>query len=179
MSDKRISFFKYLTGQRDSGRGSVMKTHTLLVLVCLAITFRGCGTLSITPTQCEYLLDEFSSTFLDSTSAKPTSCSNQPIQLMWTQCIRRLYGDVNNFEDIRNLPDDKLSTLLVNAAAGSLIDPNSPRENANTIRLNAKGQYERYASQNASRISSLQTVCFLTILALAASWYHFKQVSQQ
>jgi hypothetical protein len=150
----------------------------VFLLTCLTATSYGSGALSITPTQCGFLLNEFSSTFSDSTSAKLTSCTNHPIQLMWTQCIRRLYGDVNNFEDIRNLPDDKLSTLLVNAAAGSLVDPYNPRENANRIRLNAKGRFERYASQNASRITSLQTVCFLTILALAASWYHFKQLAQ-
>jgi hypothetical protein len=152
-----------------------MKAYILLLL-CLSITYQNSSTLEISSTQCEYLLREFSNTFLDSMSAKPTSCSNHPIQVMWTQTIRRLYGDINTFEDIRNLPDDKLSTLLVNAAAGSLIDPKNPLENTNTIRLNAKGQFERFTTQNSSRITSLQTVCFLTILALAASWYHFKQL---
>lgn len=150
----------------------------LLASLCLLQVLLA-NSLNLDSTQCEYLLKEFSNTFLDKFSAKPTSCTNEPIKIMWSQTIQRVYGvELNNFDDIRGLSDQKLAALIVNAAAGSLTDPQNPMESSNGIRINSLGQYEKFASQNSNRITSLQTICFLSILALASSWYHFKHINK-
>ena len=134
-------------------------------------------------TQCEYLLYEFRNTFIRAGDGYPTidSCDKRVIRLMWDQLLNRVYStsgtEIYSYGSLRNLTDQQFAKLIVNAAAGSLMD--STQQNSDDavirIRVNSHGHFSRYVLHDTNRIAALQTMLVLAISTLAVTWWRIEK----
>ena len=96
---------------------------------------------------------------------------------MWQQQISRLYSSSANmilsYKQLRSLPDDQFVKLVINAAAGSLLDTTQTASDDAMIRIrvNSEGHFKRYVLDDTSRITSLQTMLVISIVTLAVTWW--------
>lgn len=96
---------------------------------------------------------------------------------MWHQQINRVYSvdgtSYDTYEQLRTLPDELFARLIVNAAAGSLLDSTqvSSDEAVIRIRVNQDGHFQRYTVNDNNRVVALQTMLVLSILTLAVTWW--------
>ena len=137
----------------------------------------------LTPTQCEYLLDEFRNTFIREGDGYPQidSCETRIVSLMWDQLLNRVYStygtEIVSYASLRNLPDQQFAKLIVNAAAGALID--STQQNSQDavirIRVNSHGHFSRYVLHDTSRIAALQVMLVISITTLAVTWWRVEK----
>ena len=133
----------------------------------------------LTSAQCTSLLTEFHKTFVQDGDGYPTinSCDTKIVRLMWEQQINRVYStdgvSFNTYEHLRALPDDLFARLIVNAAAGSLLDSTqtSSDDAVLRIRVNPQGHFQRYILNDNNRVVALQTMLVLSILTLAVTWW--------
>ena len=133
----------------------------------------------LTEPQCVLLLAEFRQTFVRSGDGYPdiNSCESQIVRLMWDQQIQRVYSNdvslLNDFQVLRSLPDAQFAKLVVNAAAGSLMDSSQQgSEDAMVrIRVNSHGHFQRYVQNDSNRITTLQTMLVMSIVTLAVTWW--------
>jgi hypothetical protein len=133
----------------------------------------------LTEPQCLLLLSEFQHTFVRPGDGYPaiTSCDSRIVQLMWQQQIQRVYsGDgerIDTYEQLRTLPDAEFAKLIVNAAAGSLMDSSQQgsEDSMVRIRVDAYGHFQRYVMNDSNRITTLQTMLVLSIVTLAVTWW--------
>ena len=137
----------------------------------------------ITAEQCQMLLYEFRQTFVRDGDGYPliTSCSTQVIQLMWAQQIQRVYSSasgvrIDSYNDIRTLPDAQFAKLVVNAAAGSLMDSTQQATTDPTIRIrvDTHGHFQRYVLNDTNRITALQTMLVFSIVTIAVTWWRIE-----
>jgi hypothetical protein len=97
---------------------------------------------------------------------------------MWQQQIQRVYSTdgadrIDTYEQLRTLPDAQFAKLVVNAAAGSLMDSSQQgSEDAMVrIRVDSYGHFQRYVLNDSNRITTLQTMLVLSIVTLAVTWW--------
>ena len=96
---------------------------------------------------------------------------------MWQQQINRVYSNdgasFDTYEQLRTLPDELFARLVVNAAAGSLLDSaqTSSDDAVLRIRVNSHGHFQRYILNDNNRVVALQTMLVLSILTLAVTWW--------
>jgi hypothetical protein len=129
--------------------------------------------------ECSLLLQEFRKTFVQPGDGYPTidSCDTQIVRLMWQQQITRVYSTselhVDTYQQLRSLPDKQFAKLVVNAAAGSLLDSTQTASDdaLMRIRVNSHGHFQRYVLNDTSRITALQTMLVLSIVTLAVTWW--------
>ena len=134
---------------------------------------------NMTEPQCQMLLLEFGKTFVKPGDGYPTikTCDTRIMGLMWDQQISRLYSTGKNsivsYEQLRSLPDEQFAKLVINAAAGSLLDTTqtSSDDAMIRIRVNSEGHFKRYVLNDTSRITSLQTMLVISIVTLAVTWW--------
>ena len=133
----------------------------------------------LTSSQCTFLLAEFKKTFVQVGDGYPTidSCDTKIVRLMWQQQINRVYSNdgasFDTYEQLRTLPDELFARLVVNAAAGSLLDSaqTSSDDAVLRIRVNSHGHFQRYILNDNNRVVALQTMLVLSILTLAVTWW--------
>jgi len=133
----------------------------------------------LTDLQCESLLVEFRKTFVQPGDGYPsiTSCDTKMVKLMWEQQINRVYSmtgvSIDTYDQLRSLPDEQFSKLVVNAAAGSLLDSTQTANDdaVMRIRVNSHGHFQRYVLNDTNRITALQTMLMLSIVTLALTWW--------
>jgi hypothetical protein len=133
----------------------------------------------MTDTQCQLMLLEFGKTFVKPGDGYPLieTCDTRIMGLMWDQQISRLYSTGKNtivsYEQLRSLPDDQFVKLVINAAAGSLLDTTQTASDDAMIRIrvNSEGHFRRYVLNDTSRITSLQTMLVISIVTLAVTWW--------
>jgi hypothetical protein len=133
----------------------------------------------LTEPQCVLLLAEFTHTFVRDGDGYPVinSCESRIVRLMWDQQIQRVYSDdgarIDTYEQLRSLPDAQFAKLVVNAAAGSLMDSSQQgSEDAMVrIRVDSHGHFQRYVLNDSNRITTLQTMLVLSIVTLAVTWW--------
>jgi hypothetical protein len=133
----------------------------------------------LTDPQCESLLVEFRKTFVQPGDGYPsiTSCDTKMVKLMWEQQINRVYSmtgvSIDTYDQLRSLPDEQFSKLVVNAAAGSLLDSTQTANDdaVMRIRVNSHGHFQRYVLNDTNRITALQTMLMLSIVTLALTWW--------
>jgi hypothetical protein len=133
----------------------------------------------MTTQQCTFLLDEFKKTFVQTGDGYPSieSCDTRIVGLMWQQQINRVYSTDNTrietYDQLRTLPDKLFAKLVVNAAAGSLLDSTQTASDdiVVRIRVNKHGHFNRYVLNDTSRITALQTMLVLSIVTLAVTWW--------
>jgi len=133
----------------------------------------------LTESQCVLLLSEFRHTFVRTGDKYPdiNSCESRIVQLMWDQQIQRVYSNdgvrIDTYEVLRSLPDAQFAKLVVNAAAGSLMDSSQQgSEDAMVrIRVDSHGHFQRYVQNDSNRITTLQTMLVLSIVTLALTWW--------
>ena len=134
---------------------------------------------NMTDTQCQLMLLEFGKTFVKPGDGYPLieTCDTRIMGLMWDQQISRLYSTGKNtivsYEQLRSLPDDQFVKLVINAAAGSLLDTTQTASDDAMIRIrvNSEGHFRRYVLNDTSRITSLQTMLVISIVTLAVTWW--------
>lgn len=140
----------------------------------------------LTDAQCSLLLVEFRKTFVQSGDGYPVieTCDTRIVRLMWDQQINRVYStngvNFDTYEHLRSLPDEQFAKLVINAAAGSLLD-STQTTNGDTvmrIRVNSHGHFQRYVLNDTSRIASLQTMLVLSIVTLAVTWWRLSIKSE-
>ena len=99
------------------------------------------------------------------------------VKLMWEQQINRVYSmtgvSIDTYDQLRSLPDEQFSKLVVNAAAGSLLDSTQTANDdaVMRIRVNSHGHFQRYVLNDTNRITALQTMLMLSIVTLALTWW--------
>jgi hypothetical protein len=133
----------------------------------------------LTEPQCVLLLSEFRQTFVRSGDGYPdiNSCESQIVRLMWDQQIQRVYSDdvtlLNDFQVLRSLPDAQFAKLVVNAAAGSLMDSSQQGSDDAMVRIrvDSHGHFQRYVQNDSNRITTLQTMLVMSIVTLAVTWW--------
>jgi hypothetical protein len=133
----------------------------------------------MTQQQCTFLLDEFKKTFVQAGDGYPSieSCDTRIVSLMWQQQITRVYSTENTrietYDQLRSLPDKLFAKLVVNAAAGSLLDSTQTASDdiVVRIRVNTHGHFSRYVLNDTSRITALQTMLVLSIVTLVVTWW--------
>ena len=134
---------------------------------------------NMTDVQCQLMLLEFKKTFVQPGDGNPIieNCDNRIMDLMWTQQIMRVYSTpttkIDTYEQLRLLPDEQFAKLVVNAAAGSLLDTTQTASDDAMIRIriNSHGHFQRYVLNDTSRITSLQTMLVISIVTLAVTWW--------
>jgi hypothetical protein len=134
---------------------------------------------NLTDVQCEFLLVEFRKTFVQPGDGYPSiqNCDAGIVRLMWEQQINRVYSlagvSFDTYESLRSLPDDQFAKLVINAAAGSLLDSTQTASDDAVvrIRINSHGHFQRYVLNDTSRITALQTMLILSIVTLAVTWW--------
>jgi hypothetical protein len=134
---------------------------------------------NLTDVQCNLLLTEFKKTFVHSGDGYPQieSCDTRIVRLMWEQQINRVYSKdgvgFDTYNSLRSLPDDQFAKLVINAAAGSLLDSTQTASDdaVMRIRVNSNGHFQRYVLNDTTRVASLQTMLILSIVTLAATWW--------
>ena len=137
------------------------------------------GLTGLTDAQCKLVLAEFQHTFVRDGDGYPaiTSCDSRIVRLMWDQQIQRVYSDdavrLDTYDMLRSLPDAQFAKLIVNAAAGSLMDSSQQgSEDALVrIRVDSHGHFQRYIRNDSNRITALQTMLVLSIVTLAVTWW--------
>lgn len=133
----------------------------------------------LTDSQCVLLLAEFRHTFVRSGDGYPDikSCESRIVRLMWDQQIQRVYSvddeRLDTFDSLRSLSDAEFAKLVINAAAGSLMDSSQQgSEDAMArIRVDSYGHFQRYVMNDSNRITTLQTMLVLSIVTLAVTWW--------
>ena len=133
----------------------------------------------ITESQCDLILEEFQHTFVRAGDGYPciTSCESRIVRLMWDQQIQRVYSTdglrIDTYEVLRSLPDAQFAKLVINAAAGSLMDSSQQgsEESLVRIRIDSHGHFQRYVLNDSNRITTLQTMLVLSIVTLAVTWW--------
>jgi hypothetical protein len=134
---------------------------------------------NMTDAQCQLVLLEFSKTFVQPGDGYPSidSCDTRIMGLMWDQQISRVYSvagkTIETYNELRLLPDEQFAKLVVNAAAGSLLDTTQTASDDAMIRIrvNSQGHFRRYVLNDSSRITSLQTMLVISIVTLAVTWW--------
>jgi hypothetical protein len=134
---------------------------------------------NMTTNQCSLILSEFKKTFVQPGDGYPLieTCDTRIMGLMWEQQIRRVYSTTANtletYNQLRTLPDELFAKLVVNAAAGSLLDTTQTASDDAMIRIrvNSAGHFRRYILNDTSRITSLQTMLVISIVTLAVTWW--------
>jgi hypothetical protein len=138
----------------------------------------------LTPDQCGSLLAEFTNTFIRAGDGYPIidSCDTRVVRLMWDQLLSRVYSttggvQITSFAHLRDLPDAQFAKLVVNAAAGSLMD--STQQNSDDavirIRVDSHGHFSRYVLHDSNRIAALQTMLVISIVTLAVTWWRIEK----
>ncbi|KAJ1482391.1 hypothetical protein T484DRAFT_1747605 [Baffinella frigidus] len=169
-----------------TGRGFCFCASSILASALLLWLFaRGTDALAdLTPTQCQLLLNEFRSTFIRNGDGYPTieSCDARVVRLMWTQLIQRVYSEpggmpIKSYASLRNLSDTQFAKLVVNAAAGSLMDAvgHDSDDALIRIRVDSHGHFARYVLHNSNRITALQTMLVISIVTLAVTWWRIEK----
>jgi hypothetical protein len=133
----------------------------------------------LTDIECSLLLTEFRKTFVQPGDGYPTidNCDSKIVRLMWQQQITRVYSttgsNIDTYQQLRSLPDKQFAKLVINAAAGSLLDSTQTASDdaVMRIRVNSHGHFQRYVLNDTSRITALQTMLVLSIVTLAATWW--------
>jgi hypothetical protein len=133
----------------------------------------------LTANECDLLLAEFRKTFVQPGDGYPSidSCDTQIVRLMWQQQINRVYSttdsNIETYQQLRSLPDKQFAKLVINAAAGSLLDSTQTASDdaVMRIRVNSHGHFQRYVLNDTSRITALQTMLVLSIVTLAVTWW--------
>ena len=155
----------------------------VLCLTLLWILGRADALANITAEQCKLLLSEFQHTFVRQGDGYPDieSCDSRIVRLMWAQQIQRVYssGDsvrIESYDDLRHLPDAQFAKLVINAAAGSLMDSTqqSTDDTTTRIRVDAFGHFQRNVLNDSNRITALQTMLVLSIVTLAVTWWRIE-----
>lgn len=164
-----------------SRRDYLFCATSLYIVALLLWIFSGTAdaVTGLTVPQCALLLSEFKHTFVRSGDGYPdiNSCDSQVVRLMWDQQIQRVYADdvtpINDFQVLRSLPDAQFAKLVVNAAAGSLMDSSQQgSEDAMVrIRVDSHGHFQRYVQNDSNRITTLQTMLVISIVTLAVTWW--------
>jgi hypothetical protein len=134
---------------------------------------------SLTGPQCKLILSEVQHTFVRDGDGYPAinSCESRIVRLMWDQQIQRVYSDngaqLDSFDLLRSLPDEQFAKLVVNAAAGSLMDSSQQGSDDSLVRIrvDAHGHFQRYVLHDSNRIIALQTMLVLSIVTLAVTWW--------
>lgn len=137
----------------------------------------------LTIPECKLLLTEFRKTFVQPGDGYPTidSCDTQIVRLMWQQQINRVYSttgsSIDTYQELRSLPDKQFAKLIINAAAGSLLDSTQTASDDSVmrIRVNSHGHFQRYVLNDTSRITALQTMLVLSIVTLAVTWWRLSK----
>ena len=138
---------------------------------------------NLTETQCKMLLFEFQHTFVREGDGYPVinSCDTRVVRLMWAQQIQRVYSAgsnvrIDSYNDLRHLPDAQFAKLVVNAAAGSLMDSTQQASDDTTtrIRVDEHGHFQRYVLNDSNRITALQCMLTLAITTLAVTWWRIE-----
>jgi hypothetical protein len=137
----------------------------------------------MTPTQCEFILAEFRSTFTRDGDGSPLilNCDARVVRLMWTQLIQRVYSEpgeqIQSYAALRNISDKLFARLVVNAAAGSLMDATETSNDDALIRIRVDphGHFSRYVLHNSNRITALQTMLVISIVTLAVTWWRIEK----
>jgi len=138
----------------------------------------------LTQEQCGFLLNEFTNTFIRAGDGYPMidSCDTRVVRLMWDQLLSRVYsttsgGEIDSFASLRDLSDPQFAKLVVNAAAGSLMD--STQQNSDDavirIRVDSNGHFSRYVLHDSNRIAALQTMLVISIVTLAVTWWRIEK----
>jgi len=156
-------------------------------VVCIALLWLCVGGASalanITAAQCELLLFEFQHTFVKDGDGYPSidSCNARVVRLMWAQQIQRVYASgmdtsIDSYDDLRHLPDAQFAKLVINAAAGSLMDSTQQSSDDTTtrIRVDQHGHFQRYVLNDSNRVTALQTMLVLSIVTLAVTWWRIE-----
>lgn len=151
----------------------------LLLWVCTDETNALTG---LTASQCELLLSEFQHTFVRIGDGYPaiSSCESRIVRLMWDQQIQRVYSDdgvrLETYDALRSLPDAQFAKLVVNAAAGSLMDSSQQGSDDALVRIrvDSEGHFQRYILHDSNRITALQTMLVLSIVTLAVTWWRIE-----
>ena len=133
----------------------------------------------LTNVQCDLLLTEFRKTFVQAGDGYPQieSCDTRIVRLMWEQQINRVYSKdgvgFDTYDELRLLPDDQFAKMVINAAAGSLLDSTQTASDdaVMRIRVNSNGHFQRYVLHDTSRVASLQIMLILSIVTLAVTWW--------
>jgi len=155
----------------------------VLCLTLLWILGRSDALANITAEQCRLLLSEFQHTFVRRGDGYPDieSCDSRIVRLMWAQQIQRVYssGDsvrIDSYDNLRSLPDAQFAKLVINAAAGSLMDSTQQATDDTTtrIRVDEYGHFQRYVLNDSNRITALQTMLVLSIVTLAVTWWRIE-----
>jgi hypothetical protein len=171
------SFYIYPHGKRG---WCLFSSSVYTVAVILWIFSSSADALAnMTDTQCQLMLLEFGKTFVKPGDGYPLieTCDTRIMGLMWDQQISRLYSTGKNtivsYEQLRSLPDDQFVKLVINAAAGSLLDTTQTASDDAMIRIrvNSEGHFRRYVLNDTSRITSLQTMLVISIVTLAVTWW--------
>ena len=134
---------------------------------------------NLTTAQCDLVLLEFKKTFVPTGSGYPLieTCDTKIMGLLWDQQIERVYSSpefkVDTYEKLRLLPENQFAKLVVNAAAGSLLDTTQTASDDAMIRIrvNSQGHFRRYVLNDTSRVTSLQTMLVISIVTLAVTWW--------
>jgi hypothetical protein len=134
---------------------------------------------NMTDSQCHLMLLEFRKTFIQPGDGYPLieTCDNRIMGLMFEQQISRVYSTadttIHRYDQLRLLPDEQFVKLVVNAAAGSLLDTTQTASDDAMIRIrvNSHGHFRRYVLNDTNRITSLQTMLVVSIVTLAVTWW--------
>jgi hypothetical protein len=155
----------------------------MIVLIAFLILWvfvhRADALANMTDVQCQLVLVEFRKTFIQPGDGHPLieNCNNRIMNLMWTQQIMRVYSTANakieTYEQLRLLPEEQFAKLVVNAAAGSLLDTTQTASDDAMIRIriNSHGHFRRYVLNDTNRVTSLQTMLVISIVTLAITWW--------
>jgi len=134
---------------------------------------------NLTDSQCDLVLLEFKKTFVPPGTGYPLiqTCDTRIVGLLWDQQIVRVYSSpdfkVDTYDKLRLLPEDQFAKLVINAAAGSLLDTTQTASDDAMIRIrvNSQGHFRRYVLNDTSRVTSLQTMLVISIVTLAVTWW--------
>jgi len=183
---------------RNAYRPSLLKTRAFTLLprsmrgwcFCTTAVWGACVLLwvfasttealaNMTDIQCQLVLSEFRKTFVPDGNGYPhiNTCDTPIMRLLWNQQLSRVYSTtqvtVDTYEQLRLLPDELFAKLVINAAAGSLLDTTqtSSDDAMIHIRVNSHGHFKRYVLNDTNRITSLQTMLVISIVTLAVTWW--------
>jgi hypothetical protein len=159
-------------------------TAILLSALLLWFFVRSTDAFDVTPTQCQFILAEFRSTFTRDGDGYPTieNCDTRIVRLMWSQLIQRVYSEpgeppISSYEALRTIPEKQFAKLVINAAAGALMDANERNSDDALIRIRVDehGHFSRYVLHNSNRITALQTMLVISIATLAVNWWRIEK----
>lgn len=172
-----------MRGRPTRGVFCLVSSVWVLCLVLLWLLGRADALANITAEQCSLLLSEFQHTFVRDGDGYPeiNSCDSRIVRLMWAQQIQRVYSPggsvrIDSYDHLRHLPDAQFAKLVINAAAGSLMDSTQQATDDTTtrIRVDQHGHFQRYVLNDSNRITALQTMLILSIVTLAVTWWRIE-----